>query len=54
MLAEDPLKTLIIESSHDEANKILSILRSADYQIDAELACDALQLQQYLSERNWD
>ncbi len=54
MLAEAPLKTLIVDNSHDEANKTLSILRSANYQVDAELACDEQQLQQYLSGRNWD
>ena len=54
MLADDPLKILIVEQSHDEANRIISILRSADYRIEAQLAVDQGQLQQYLSKRNWD
>jgi len=54
MLADDPLKILIVEQSHDEANRIISILRSADYRIEAQLAVNQGQLQQYLSKRNWD
>ena len=54
MLADDPLKILIVEQSNDEANRIISILRSADYQVEAQLAADQQQLQQYLSKRNWD
>ena len=54
MLADDPLKILIVEQSHDEANRIISILRSADYRIEAQLAVNQEQLQQYLSKRNWD
>lgn len=54
MLADDSLKILIVEQSHDEANRIISILRSADYRMDPQLACDEQQLQKYLSQRNWD
>jgi len=54
MLADEPLKILIVEQSHDEANRIISILRSADYRMEAQLASDEEQLQQYLSKRNWD
>jgi len=54
MQADDPLKLLIVEQSHDEANRIISILRSADYRMEPQLACDKTQLQQYLSKRNWD
>jgi CheY-like chemotaxis protein len=54
MLADDPLKILIVEQSNDEANRIISILRSADYQVEAQLAADQQQLQQYLSKSNWD
>ena len=54
MQTDDPLKILIVEQSHDEANRIISILRSADYRMEAQLASDEEQLQQYLSKRNWD
>jgi PleD family two-component response regulator len=54
MQADDPLKLLIVEQSHDEANRIISILRSADYRMEPQLACDEAQLQQYLGKRNWD
>lgn len=54
MLADEPLKILIVEQSLDEANRIISILRSADYRMEAQLASDEEQLQQYLSKRNWD
>ncbi|MDG1164443.1 MAG: diguanylate cyclase [Porticoccaceae bacterium] len=54
MQTDDPLKILIVEKSHDEANRTISILRSADYRMDAELACDEEQLQKFLSMRNWD
>ena len=54
MLADEPLKILIVEQPHDEANRIISILRSADYRMEAQLASDEEQLQQYLSKRNWD
>ena len=54
MQTDDSLKILIVEKSHDEANRSISILRSADYRMDAELACDEEQLQKFLSMRNWD
>ena len=38
MFSQDPLNILIVEKSHDEANRYSSILRSADYQVDAKLA----------------
>ncbi|MGB2465928.1 MAG: EAL domain-containing protein [Porticoccaceae bacterium] len=54
MQADDPLKLLIVEQSHDEANRIISILRSADYRMEPQLACDQAQLQQCLGKHNWD
>ncbi|MDA8782636.1 hypothetical protein N9N16_05515 [Porticoccaceae bacterium] len=54
MPTDDPLKVLIVEKSHDDANRTISILRSADYQVDAKLASTEEQLQKYLSKRNWD
>ncbi len=54
MLSQDPLNILIVEKSHDEANRYSSILRSADYQVDAKLAGNEEELQKYLSMRNWD
>lgn len=54
MLSHDSLNILIIEESHDNANRYSSILRSADYQVDAKLATNEEQLQKHLSMRNWD
>ena len=54
MMADDPLKILLVEQSNDEANRTISILRSADYRVDAELLCSPEQLQKNLSMRNWD
>jgi len=54
MFSQDPLNILIVEKSHDEANRYSSILRSADYQVDAKLAGNEEELQKYLSMRNWD
>ena len=52
MFSQDPLNILIVEKSHDEANRYSSILRSADYQVDAKLAGNEEELQKYLSMRN--
>lgn len=54
MFSQDSLKLLIVGKSHDDANRFSSILRSADYQVDAKLASNEEELQKYLSMRNWD
>jgi PleD family two-component response regulator len=54
MLSQDPLNILIVGKSHDDANRFSSILRSADYPVDAKLASNEEELQKYLSMRNWD
>lgn len=54
MPSEDTLHVLIVEKSHEEANHYISILRSADYIVDAKLASDEESLQKYISMRNWD
>ena len=54
MMSDDPLKILLVEQSNDEANRTISILRSADYRVDAKLLCCPEQLQKNLSMRNWD
>ena len=54
MPAEELLHVLIVERSHDEANRFVSILRSADYKVDAKLATTEDELQRYISVRNWD
>ena len=38
MLSNDTLNILIVEKSHDEANRFISILRSADFNVDSKLA----------------
>ena len=54
MPQDELLKILLVDRSHDEANRLISILRSADYQVDAKLASNEEQLQKSLSMRNWD
>ncbi len=54
MYSDEPLHILIVEKSNDEANRFISILRSADLVIDAKLASSEEQLQKYISMRNWD
>ena len=54
MLSNDTLNILIVEKSHDEANRFISILRSADFNVDAKLATNEEELQKYISMRNWD
>lgn len=49
-----PLHILIVDKSNDEANRYISILRSADFKIDAKLATTEEELQKYISMRNWD
>lgn len=54
MPKDELLKILLVDRSHDEANRLISILRSADYRVDAKLASNEEQLQKSLSMRNWD
>ena len=54
MLSNDTLNILIVEKSHDEANRFISILRSADFNVDAKLATNEEELQKYISMRYWD
>lgn len=50
----DSLRVLIVDKSLDDANRFISILRSADYKVDAKLASNDEEFQKYVSMRNWD
>jgi EAL domain-containing protein (putative c-di-GMP-specific phosphodiesterase class I)/FixJ family two-component response regulator len=50
----EPLHILIVDKSNDEANRFISILRSADFKVDAKLASTEEELQKFISMRNWD
>ena len=50
----EPLHILIVDKSNDEANRFISILRSADFKVDAKLASNEEELQKFISMRNWD
>jgi EAL domain-containing protein (putative c-di-GMP-specific phosphodiesterase class I)/FixJ family two-component response regulator len=50
----EPLHILIVDKSNDEANRFISILRSADFKVDAKLASSEEDLQKFISMRNWD
>lgn len=50
----EPLHILIVDKSNDEANRYISILRSADFKVDAKLASNEEELQKSISMRNWD
>jgi EAL domain-containing protein (putative c-di-GMP-specific phosphodiesterase class I)/GGDEF domain-containing protein/FixJ family two-component response regulator len=50
----EPLHILIVDKSNDEADRFISILRSADYKVDAKLATTEEELQKLISMRNWD
>jgi len=54
MRSDEPLHILIIDKSNDEANRYISILRSADFVVEAKLATNEEQLQKTISMRNWD
>ena len=54
MRSDEPLHILIVDKSNDEANRFISILRSADFVVEAKLATDEEQLQKTISMRNWD
>jgi EAL domain-containing protein (putative c-di-GMP-specific phosphodiesterase class I)/FixJ family two-component response regulator len=43
-----------VDKSNDEANRFISILRSADFKVDAKLASNEEELQKSISMRNWD
>ncbi|MFA5630505.1 MAG: EAL domain-containing protein [Porticoccaceae bacterium] len=48
------IATLLIHDDVDEANRLVSLLRNADYLIDPHYAADAVELNKKLQERNWD
>jgi len=50
----EPMHILIVDKSNDEANRFISILRSADFKVDAKLATTEEELQKSISMRNWD
>ena len=52
--SNEPLHILIVDRSNDEANRYISILRSADFKVDAKLASSEEELQKFISMRNWD
>lgn len=54
MRSNEPLHILIVDKSNDEANRFISILRSADFVVEAKLATNEEQLQKTISMRNWD
>ena len=54
MRSNEPLHILIVDKSNDEANRYISILRSADFVVEAKLATNEEQLQKTISMRNWD
>ena len=54
MRPDEPLHILIVDKSNDEANRFISILRSADFLVEAQLVTTEEQLQKYISMRNWD
>ena len=54
MRSDEPLYILIVDKSNDEANRFISILRSADFVVEAKLATTEEQLQKTISMRNWD
>ena len=54
MRSDEPLHILIVDKSNDEANRFISILRSADFIVEAKLATNEEQLQKTISMRNWD
>ena len=54
MRSDEPLHILIVDKSNDEANRFISILRSADFIVEAKLATNEEQLQKTISIRNWD
>ena len=54
MHSNEPLHILIVDRSNDEANRFISILRSADFKVDAKLASNEEELQKSISMRNWD
>ena len=54
MHSNEPLHILIVDRSNDEANRYISILRSADFKVDAKLASNEEELQKFISMRNWD
>ena len=54
MRSDEPLHILIVDKSHDEANRFISILHSADFVVEAKLAVNEEQLQKTISMRNWD
>ena len=50
----EPMHILIVDKSNDEANRFISILRSADFKVDAKLATTEEELHKSISMRNWD
>ena len=54
MRSNEPLHILIVDKSNDEANRFISILRGADFVVEAKLATNEEQLQKTISMRNWD
>ena len=54
MRSDEPLHILIVDKSNDEANRFISILRSADFVVEAKLATTEEQLQKTISMRNWN
>jgi EAL domain-containing protein (putative c-di-GMP-specific phosphodiesterase class I)/GGDEF domain-containing protein/FixJ family two-component response regulator len=50
----EPMHILIVDKSNDEANRFISILRSADFKVDAKLATTEEELHKAISMRNWD
>ena len=45
MRSDEPLHILIVDKSNDEANRFISILRRADFVVEAKLATDEEQPQ---------
>ncbi len=54
MRINETLHILIVDKSNDDANRFISILRSADFKVEAKLASNEEELQKYISMRNWD
>ena len=51
---ENNIATLLVHDDVDEANRLVSLLRNADYLIDPHYAGSAAELNKKLQERNWD
>lgn len=54
METESTVTILLVHDNVDEANRMVSLLRNANYQVDPHYAANAGELNRKIQERNWD